>query len=89
MKQSRLDRFFVTTRQRPHPRLTFLDLPFNIRCKIYELVGLVRTCPIELNLERIQDCDSSGSSDDDGEPDSGYHCYIRNHTDFCICEPLP
>ncbi|EEP78298.1 predicted protein [Uncinocarpus reesii 1704] len=89
MKQSTLDRFGVILEQRPHTGLTFLDLPFNVRCRVYEHVGLYRTCPIDLNYEPTKGYDAEDVLDHDEEHDKyadvdpKYQCYVRKYFDFC------
>lgn len=48
MPQTKLDRYFVIPSTiRPGPGL--LDLPYDVRQRIYLFVGVVRKCPIQLN----------------------------------------
>lgn len=54
MKQSMSDvdgPFEVSHQRRPSNRLTFYDLPFDIRNRIYGFVPLIRTYPINLNFK--------------------------------------
>ena len=52
MPQTLLHRYFSSSSESFQPSGTsFLDLPVNIRRRIYILAGLVRFCPIDLNLE--------------------------------------
>jgi hypothetical protein len=53
MRQQTLHGYFPTTYKpaKPSSKLSLLDLPYDIRHRIYVLAGLVRFCPIDLNLE--------------------------------------
>ncbi|KAI9701977.1 MAG: hypothetical protein M1836_001321 [Candelina mexicana] len=85
MEQTSLHRYFQTT-YKPKPsksRLSFLDFPYAVRYRVYELAGLVRDCPIDLNsLATIKDEDYLGcfgrpsfSSDNDI---GAFKCFYRN-----------
>ena len=55
MGQRRIDDYFTPSQPRharPRSGRTFLDLPAEIRRRIYLLAGLVRVCLINLNFER-------------------------------------
>ena len=54
MNQSSLLEYFRYSCRPPsthHANLSFLDLPFHVRRRVNILAGLVRVCPIDLNLE--------------------------------------
>lgn len=55
MPQRRLEAYFSTPRQlRAEGIKSFLELPYNVRHRIYTLAGLVRFCPIDLNREGLR-----------------------------------
>jgi hypothetical protein len=77
---------------------SFLDLPYDVRHRVYVLAGLVRTCPIDLNRE--------GEARDNADEEnstvlSRLHCYKPNarflsasyiwyeYDIDCLCRPLP
>jgi len=81
--------------------LSFLDLPYNVRLKIYGYSGLIRPCPIELNIPDGDDPKLYGDSWE--EVNINWEClYIihkrgcdrgrgsggPNHPD-CSCSKLP
>lgn len=53
MELTGLDKFSDTSHW-PPGRLTFFDLPFKVRYRIYEFVRLVQTMPINLNFKCIR-----------------------------------
>jgi len=44
----------ASTESHPAAQVTFLTLPYPVRRHIYNLVGLVRSCPIDLNYEVVR-----------------------------------
>lgn len=69
MSQLRLDKFFDFPRQAPSG-LTFLDLPIDIRHRIYEEAGLVKGRIINLNHRGTQISDTELLDESDGLQDS-------------------
>ena len=54
MVQRTIDHYVPPQHPKPAPTgHSFLDLPYEIRRRIYLLAGLVRFCPIDLNHEGI------------------------------------
>lgn len=99
MVQRKLDYYWQRPAQ-PKPSLSctssFLDLPHQIRRRIYLLVGLVRFCPINLNQEGPRARYYLGK----GDQVSDYACffesrrfmgglYERDCRPACHCPPLP
>ncbi|KAI1271570.1 hypothetical protein F5Y07DRAFT_340680 [Xylaria sp. FL0933] len=100
MVQRKLDYYFRRRSAEPNTSssctLSFLDLPYHVRRRIYVLAGLVRFCPINLNQEapRSRVCTRM----DDESLD--YACFFESrkfmgclYTIDCIpgcrCPPLP
>ena len=101
MPQRTLYQYFVLT-GKPRPPVTglsFLDLPYDVRRRIYVLAGLIRLCPIDMNREgqRTDKYREDGSS----FRTTGGKCYYPTKRFFggayewreddldCICPPLP
>lgn len=101
MPQSTLHRYFHVLAQ-PSSSVSgpsFLDLPYDIRHRVYVRAGLVRSCPIDLNRE------GEGKSNSDDQmfalQDSRGRCYSSNQRFLsrsskwneddidCVCQPLP
>lgn len=77
-----------------HAGPTFFHLPYNVRYRIYELAGLVRECPISLNLERAEDSSQDQHALDGSRNSfrsSSYLCHNRKHRGYCSGseEPFP
>lgn len=51
MGQRSLHEYFSFKTNSPPPGLSFLNLPYHVGHRIYDLAGLLRSCPINLNLE--------------------------------------
>ncbi|KAI0382528.1 hypothetical protein F5Y04DRAFT_252861 [Hypomontagnella monticulosa] len=102
MVQRKLDYYLQSSTQSGSPSLppsctlSFLDLPYQIRCRIYFLAGLVRFCPIDFNQEgpraRYYLSEENQSSD--------YACFFKSRKFMghlyeldcrpaCRCPPLP
>ncbi|KAI1245461.1 hypothetical protein MGN70_012351 [Eutypa lata] len=112
MPQRKLDYYYLRRRASPPGQssssscgASFLDLPYQIRYRIYLLSGLVRFCPINLNQEgprahaqRHLVRNPNEVSDDD--MDTEYVCFFESrrfmgkcYEDDCVpgckCPPLP
>lgn len=107
MEQVTLHRYFNSTHkpQPPTSRLSFLDLPYHVRERVYILAGLVRECSIDLNSDpAFRDEDRIGNLTrpkrvDDSDA-GAFKCFTRNRMTpdkmrrimpvvDCPCEPLP
>ncbi|KAE8375288.1 hypothetical protein BDV26DRAFT_268222 [Aspergillus bertholletiae] len=85
MYQSKLEQYFQFLAPPRSRGRTFFDLPYDIRCRIYRLVGVVRKCPIYLSRDSSErridfdcygyptDCVAAQASDLDCDCDD-YHC---------------
>ena len=99
MPQRTLHRYFNFPAQPPSSISgpSFLDLPYNIRHRVYVLAGLLRSCPIDLNRE------GEGRAHPDEEmptlqnsrgrcynPSERFRSYKWDEDDIdCVCRPLP
>lgn len=103
MKQVTLHHYFESTYKPPIPtsRLSFLDLPYDVRHRVYVLANLVRYCAIDLNSDpAIKEKNRTGylgRSDQEDYNDVGaFKCFTRNKVVWdsgeareCGCRPLP
>ena len=103
MPQQLLNRYFLSDSKPFRPSGTsFLDLPVKVRRRVYVLAGLVRFCPIDLNLEgadrqnyinEVRSRQRSHVSYDDMFPNRCYYYSKRfgiyDERYNCICPPLP
>lgn len=103
MVQRKLDYYYSQRSIQPKPSslpspcaLSFLDLPYQIRRRIYLLIGLVRFCPINFNQEGLRARHYLRK----GNQSSDYACffesrkfmgklYERDCRPACHCPPLP
>lgn len=107
MKQVTLHHYFEST-HKPRistSRLSFLDLPYDVRYYVYVLAGLVRDCSIDLNSDpAVKDEDRLGCFKHPKRIDYGdvgaFKCFNRSKVAMeeeewmmaardCSCEPLP
>lgn len=72
MRQTTLDKYLG--RDPPRARVSFLNLPYLVRHRIYMYIGLIRFCPINLNVEGV----NRGQVSDDP-----YIMNLADVTDFC------
>ncbi|KAK9795797.1 hypothetical protein SCARD494_04768 [Seiridium cardinale] len=99
MVQRKLD-YYLQRSTQPEPSLpctsSFLDLPYQIRRRIYLLVGLVRVCPVNLNQEGPR----ARYYLRKGDQPSDYACFFESRKFMgalyeldcrpaCHCLPLP
>ena len=107
MKQVSLHNYFESTHkpQLPTSKLSFLDLPYNVRHRVYVLVGLVRSCSIDLNSDpAVKNEDRLGCFNHPERIDyndvGAFKCFNRNKVFReakggkmaavdCWCKPLP
>ena len=84
MKQATLHRYFDSTYNPiSTSRLSFLDLPYDIRHHVYDLAGLIRPCPIDLNSDSaVRDEDRLAFFDRSKRVDyndvGAFKCFNRN-----------
>lgn len=103
MKQVTLHHYFESTHrpQIPTSTLSFLDLPYDVRHRVYVLAKLVRYCAIDLNSDpAIGEKDRTGylgrSDREDYDDVGAFKCFTRNKVYWdsgeasdCGCSPLP
>ena len=94
MPQRRLETYFTLPPSAPvRYSKSILDLPYDVRRRIYILAGLVRFCPINLNQEGLRKSNLALQAED-----SSCFYYARrflgkwygwDHVVSCRCDPLP
>jgi hypothetical protein len=91
MEQGMLDKFLNLSIRSHSERKLLTLLPFELRLRIYELAGLFRKCPIDLNPPHLKysDPDYKLSDCEDDEPGWSPEPGPRGYLDYSYDELNP